>query len=350
MLSIWKKRGFASLLRPFSNVYEWEISRRNRKFDNNSGASESVPAKVISVGNVTVGGTGKTPLVISLAEWLTERGHEVGVISRGYGRKDHDVLTVSDGHYKVTDPAVAGDEPTLMAARLDEIPVLVGKDRIEAAHVCIEQYGSKILLLDDGFQYRKLRRDLDIVVIDAFEPFGNGWLLPAGPLREPLDSLKRADLIVISRSDEAKMPIPIIEERIRPFTDVPILRAKHWARNWVGVTEFKEHSLESMCGRFCYAFAGIGNPEAFLHTLRRVGIQVVGFAPYRDHHVYTEFDLKRIVRAAERKGAVAILTTEKDGVRLPINWRPRIPIYALRIDLKMEDGREKILQHIDSIE
>ena len=350
MMSLWKNRGLSTLLYPFSWIYGSAMAIRNARFERDLNRSEALPACVISVGNITVGGTGKTPLVISLAEWLQKRGHEVAILSRGYGRKTPDVLTVSDGHYALTDPAVAGDEPVLMASRLDKIPVIVGKDRLSAGQMCIEQYGSKILILDDGFQHRKIKRNLDIVVIDAMVPFGNRWLLPAGPLREPLKSLARAHAVILSRTDLAEGRCDAVVAQIRRHTDAPVFCARHWAKDWVGISIHKTFVLEELCGRFCLAFSGIGNPDAFQHTLRKIGVEMVGFLRFPDHHQYTEIDLNRILRIAEKRGAVAIVTTEKDGVRIPPVWQPRIPVYALRIEFRLDEGRDTLIRMIEQDE
>ncbi len=350
MISLWKNRGLSSLLYPFSWIYGIVVAIRNARFERDQNRSEALPARVISVGNITVGGTGKTPLVISLAEWLQKRGHEVAILSRGYGRKTPNVLTVSDGHYALTDPTVAGDEPVLMARRLDKIPIIVGKDRLSAGQMCTEQYGSKILLLDDGFQHLRMKRDLDILVIDALEPFGNRWLLPAGPLREPLKSLARANAIILSRTDLAEGRREAVVSQVRCFTDAPIFYARHWAKDWVGISIHKTFALEELCGRFCLAFSGIGNPDAFHRTLHQIGVKVVGFLRFPDHHRYTERDLNRILRIAEKKGAVAIVTTEKDDVRLPQVWQPRIPVYALRIEFRLDEGQEELIHMIEQEE
>jgi tetraacyldisaccharide 4'-kinase len=344
---MWRNRGLSRLLYPFSWTYRCAVAIRNARFDRNKNRSVALPARVISVGNITVGGTGKTPLVISLAEWLQKRGKEVAILSRGYGRKTPEVLTVSDGHYALTDPTVAGDEPVLMASRLHKIPVIVGKNRLSAGQMCIDQYGSKILILDDGFQHRQIKRNLDIVVIDALEPFGNRWLLPAGPLREPLKSLARADVVILSRTDLAEGHCDAVVSQVRRFTDAPIFHAIHWAKDWIEISTHKTFALEELCGRFCLAFSGIGNPDAFHHTLSKVGIKMVGFLRYPDHHLFTEKDLNHILLKAEKKGAVAIITTEKDGVRLPSVWRPRIPVYALRVEFRLDEGREALTQMIE---
>ena len=350
MIALWKKRGVSALLFPFSRIYGGVVAVRNRKYDRHRDRTARLPARVISVGNITVGGTGKTPLVIFLAERLQKRGHGVAVLSRGYGRMTRHVHAVPDGRDAPADPAESGDEPALMARRLDGIPVVVGKDRVSASRMCIQRYGSDMLILDDGFQHRRLGRDLDIVVIDAREPFGNRWLLPAGPLREPLFVLSRAGAVVLSRSDQAGAGLEEIIREIRRRTAAPVFLARHRARDWIGIPENGTLPLESLAGRSCFAFSGIGHPDAFRETLRETGVDIAAFLRYPDHHRYRERDLKRVLREAEKHGASAILTTEKDGVRIPRFWCPHIPVYALRIDFELMDKEDDLIRMIEKKE
>lgn len=347
MISIWKKRDVASLLYPFSKIYEWEIGRRNRKFETVDDAVKSLPAKVISVGNITVGGTGKTPLVIALADKLKKRGERVGIISRGYGRKNQHLEHVPPATDRFSDFSVYGDEPLLMASRLKDVPVVVGRDRVAAGEYCIKNFDCETLILDDGYQYRRLHRDHDILVIDATQPFGNGWLLPAGPLREPLSSLGRAGSIVLSRSDAASVPVEEIETRIGRYSKAPVFRAIHGPVCWVSFEGHTELPLQELSGQSCYVFAGIGNPGAFLSTLKDVGVDLKGFSRFRDHQPYSAKDLKSIVKSATAAGARALLTTEKDTVRIPKDWDSGgLPVYALRIEVRFNAGKNLVFDKL----
>ncbi len=347
-MRIWENRVCGVILWPLSVVYGWGVKLRNRLYAGGVLPSVRPGAKVISVGNLTVGGTGKTPLVERLARILQEGGYHVAVLSRGYGRRKKGTAVVSDGHRIQATPEEAGDEPILLAERLRGVPVIVGKDRVKSGRLAIENWGSGVLLLDDGFQHRRIKRDLDLMVLDVTRPWGNRRLLPAGPLREPLSSLQRADVIVFTRIDE---PIDVERQisRVREFTDIPILLARHRPLKWISSLDAKAYPLECLKGKRILGFAGIGNPKAFQKSLEALGVETVQFLRYRDHHWYTRKDVKKIIQKAEEKGAEAVVTTEKDSVRLPAQTECGFPMYYLRIEIDIEGGIDELRRMLDSI-
>jgi len=298
--------------------------------------SRRVGARVVSVGNITAGGAGKTPATIFFARKYLEEGRRVVVLSRGYGRETpmDAPLAVSDGKEILVSPGESGDEPYLIADKLTGVPVVVCAKRVIGAEYAIERFGAEVILLDDGFQHAAIARDEDIVVIDCTNPFGYGRLLPRGLLREPLAALRRATTFLLTRADACD-PSEIVETlgRINPAAE--ILKSRHRPVRLVALGGGAEKPLESVSGVKALAVSSIGNPEAFEATLRRLGADVVQSLRFDDHHWYNSADVEAIKRAAEQSGAAHIITTEKDGVRLArIPDAPR-DILLLEIELEM---------------
>ena len=306
---------------------------------------------VVSIGNLTLGGTGKTPLTEWTAQWYRRQGWRVAVLSRGYGGTLTDqpqVVSVGDG--PVADWRTAGDEAVLLARRLPGVPVLVGRDRYASGLYACERFGAQVLVLDDGFQHHALHRDCDIVLIDASNPFGCGALLPRGTLREPLRALRRAQVIVLSRVETAGDAVPGLCERIRRYAGrQPIYRM---VVNPAGLYR---------CGTGCSvepswlrqrrvaAFAGLGNPRAFVASLARCGARVAAFLAFPDHHPYTPADWQAICDAACREGVEALVTTEKDAVRLDSSWSPPVPLYTLHINVELTPHDPPLTAHLDAL-
>ncbi|MHB9097458.1 MAG: tetraacyldisaccharide 4'-kinase [Syntrophales bacterium] len=297
-------------LRLLSLPYRNAVAARNRLYDRGLLRQEKLPCPVISVGNLTVGGTGKTPTVILLATMLREKGRRPAVLSRGYGGSTQArVNTVSDGKRILTGWRQSGDEPVLIARAVPGVPVLTGPRRILTGRVAMERFGADVLILDDAFQHRALFRDLDIVMLDAARPFGNGSLLPRGPLREPQEALRRAHLLIWTGGTERE-PSP---QGIPPL---PAFRGLHQPRELVEAATGRVLPLTELRGVKVCAFAGIGSPEAFRQSLTASGAQVVAFQAFPDHHPYISADLEALRSWAGKCGAERIVTTEKDGVRL----------------------------------
>lgn len=280
---------------------------------------------VLSVGNLTVGGTGKTPMVLWLAEKLIAEGHRPAILTRGYRGGAH------------SDPRglPASDEAALLRERLGARAQLgVGKDRYESGRT-LERHGARWFILDDGFQHLALARDADIVLLDASDPFGGGKLLPAGRLREPRSALARADVVVITRAERA----PAIEELVRRFTRAPIFYAQTELEAVLRVPALAvEWPLADRAAARFFAFCGIGNPPAFFDDLRRWGFSVAGERRFRDHHRYSSAEVAALEQAADLAGADAMICTEKDVFNLRDAAPGRLPVYACRIRLAIADA------------
>ena len=297
-----------------------------------------LPCKVISVGNITIGGTGKTPAVIDVAALLLRNGKHPVVISRGYGRPDESSLAVvSDGLNVQNDTVANGDEPVLIAARLTGVPVVVGSDRYRAARFALERFASDVVVLDDGFQHRRLGRDCDIVLVDASDPFGNGKLFPAGILREQLSALRRAHVILITRS-ESGADNQSLRSVLHRYTAAPIFTSSHVPLDLTNVITNETRPLSSLRGARALAFSGIARPSAFQALLETLGVQIRAARIYPDHHAYDKADLADIFQQAADEKVNMIITTEKDAVRLK-TLRPE-GIWALRIRLKVVEADE----------
>ena len=279
--------------------------------------------RVISVGNVVVGGAGKTPVVRALAERLIGAGRKVAVLSRGYGRAATDDVRVEGPPWPEVDRC--GDEPLMLAQSVPAATVWVGDDRLGLARLAA-RCGTEVALLDDGFQHWRLARDVDVVVVDEEVGLGNGHLLPRGPMREPAWSLARATLLWI-RAAEAPVAVPWPE-------GVPRVRARHGPKDVVDPSG-QVHAVDALRGRQVVGFAGIGRPTAFRHTLRALGAEVVGFSGFPDHHRFSAAELRTLERQAADAGAW-LVTTEKDRMRCPDG----AGVHVLRLGVQLLEGEE----------
>ena len=300
--------------------------------------SRALPCRVVSIGNLTVGGTGKTPAVEVAVQSLMSLGHRPAVVSRGYGRSTRGVQVVADAASIRLDPEESGDEPFLLARRLPGIPVVVGSNRHDAARVAIERFGVTAIVLDDGFQHRTLKKDLEIVMARARRPWGNGQLLPAGPLREPLGALARADLIVATGAvdlGDAREVVDAVDEHAPrvPVVTATLVPAECWEAG-----RMRAVRLPELAGRKLAAFAGIAAPAAFAETLRSTGAEVTTMSSFADHHWYSVDELAALDARAGEVGADALITTEKDWVRLRRLRLPHRPLYVLSVRLVVQSG------------
>ena len=278
---------------------------------------KSLPGFVVSIGNLTAGGTGKTPAACMLAEWALGEGYRVAILSRGYGGQyKGEVLEVSNGDEIHCGPAEAGDEPYLLAKKLPGVPVVISKKRHSAGLLAGERFGSNFFILDDGFQHLALKRDLDLVLIDASSPFGNGHLLPWGPLRESVVQLKRADAFIITRSGRWESDGQLMERLAKDFLGKDIFRSDHVPEKIVFPSKNKDYDVEFLEGKRVVAFAGIARPEVFKDTLTRLGAEIVCFRGYEDHHSFHADEIKDLIAEKDRLEADLLLTTEKDWVRV----------------------------------
>jgi tetraacyldisaccharide 4'-kinase len=281
---------------------------------------------VVSVGNLTAGGTGKTPLVEYLSRWFARKNFRIAILARGYGRIDG----------RGTD-----DEDIATEMALDHVVRLAGKDRVANGRRAIEEHRADLLLLDDGFQHYRIQRTLDIVTIDATQPFANGHLLPRGLLRERPAALRRADLVILTRTDQVPgSELEALRARIGPAVETihkPVHVRSLWNR--------KKYGLEWLRGKSVYAFCGIGNPEAFRRTLESLGTPLVKFRSFEDHHVFTPQDLRRINAEAQEFMAEVIVTTEKDASRVYAEGF-ELPLAALRVEIEIVRHEELLEERL----
>jgi 3-deoxy-D-manno-octulosonic-acid transferase len=297
-----------------------------------------IDAPVISVGNITIGGTGKTPFVAWLARRLRDEGHHPGILTRGYGRRSHEnILAVPAGGQAPV--SQTGDEAQIFL-RAGAADLGVAADRYTVGLILRSRFGSDVLLLDDGFQHRRLQRDLDIVLVDSLSPFGNGELMPLGRLREPMEALARADLFVITRT-ELSVITPAIERKLCEHNPrAPIFRASTIADRWVDAVTGEELTSRDLPVERAVAFCGIGNPAAFWRLLSSQGFSPAECVEYSDHHSYTPAELRRLVQLAKSHNATVLLTTEKDAVNLCEGAQSllgEVKLLWLRIDLRVEN-------------
>jgi len=268
-----------------------------------------------------------------VARWYQQQGWRVAVLSRGYGAHPGARLrVVSSGHGPLLDWQAAGDEPYLLACALPGVPILIGKDRYRTGRYAYEQFGAQVLILDDGFQHHALQRDLDIVLIDASNPFGSGTLFPRGILRESLRALQRADAIVLTRVEMAGAALPTLCQQIRRWnSQQPIYRMVTVAETLHRQDTRSTADLATLHQCRVVAFAGIGNPQAFVSILTQLGAEVVALLVFPDHHPYTQEDWRTIIATVDTQQAGCLVTTEKDAVRLAPSWHASVPFYTLRI-------------------
>lgn len=321
-------RGYHGLLDAREWLYQRGILRANR-----------LGCPVVSVGNLTVGGTGKTPAVELAAKTLADLGFRPAVVSRGYRRQSRGVQVVADTASIRLDADEAGDEPFLLARRMPGVPVVVGANRYEAARLAVQRFGATAVVLDDGFQHRTLVKDLEIVMVRARRPWGNGRLLPHGPLREPLSALGRADLVVAAAvGDEDLAEVRATVAAHAPW--VPVVRARYVAVECWEAERMRPRPLADLARGPLLAFAGIASPDAFRRTLEGLGVRLVDMAPLADHHRYTADDLRTLAGRATAAGAAGLVTTEKDWVRLRRVVLPPCPLYVVSIRLELAGGDE----------
>jgi tetraacyldisaccharide 4'-kinase len=300
-----------------SVLYRPAVALRMRLYENGILKRKKLPCKVISVGNITVGGTGKTPVALYIAELVRRMGFAVGVISRGYGGSaEKKGGIVSDSERVRMKPDEAGDEPYLMALKLRGVPVIVGKDRARMGRLALDMFGLDVLVLDDGFQHVRLERDVDLLLLDAADPFGNGYLFPRGILREPLGQLGRADAFIVTRSGAGTTSPEVLSDFQQVAAGRPVFRAARIPDQLVGQGGHVTYPLDFLKDRKLLAFSGIARNEGFQEMLAGLGGDIVAFMSFPDHYRYSGEDLRSIAESGESLGAEFLVTTEKDYVRI----------------------------------
>jgi len=324
------------------SIYGRLADLRNSLYDGGFFKTHSLGAKTISIGNITAGGTGKTPLAALVAEILADNGETVCILTRGYGRKNPKRrVLVSDGKNVLADAAMGGDEPVELARKLiGKAIVIADADRVSAAKWALDEFGVTVFVLDDGFQHRRAKRDLDIVCVDATNPFGNGSILPAGILREPLKNLRRADVIVLTRANLAgdienlKSQISDLRLGLPLFTaENRISDVNKLADSLAGIS--KPQSVETIPA---LAFCALGNPGNFFEQLRRDGFDIVTEKSLPDHHFYTQEDITNLEKTARKAKAEILLTTAKDAVKLN-GLTFTMPCFVVEIELGIDEEK-----------
>lgn len=337
---IWQRLLLAPLA-PAAGLFGAAAGARRTLFRRGVLASAKAPLPVISVGNLAVGGAGKTPVTIHLVQQLQRRGLRVAVLSRGYGGKGRGARVVSRGEGLLLDARDAGDEPVLVARRCPGALVLVGAERAELARIAARHLRADVAVLDDGFQHLALARDLDIVVLDGAAPFGNGKLLPRGPLREKPAALARAHLGWIAKCDEgAPELLDGAEREIRARTGKPAVRSRYRVSRVLGADLRTERPLAALDGAQVLLLAGVARPASFRRTLERAGARVVDEALFGDHHAFTRRQVEGVLARARAVGAELVCCTEKDAVRLPPELHGGERLVAVQVETEIVAGAE----------
>jgi tetraacyldisaccharide 4'-kinase len=334
------------LLRSAAFGYAAIVCVRNFLYSRGWLKAHRVDAAVISVGNITAGGTGKTPLAVWLCRQIISNlrseisDFRCAILTRGYE-------AAKDARHKTQD---YGDEVPILTEGCPQAKVIVNPDRVAGAAEAIGTFGANVLIMDDGFQHRRLARDLDIVAVDATQPFGYGKLLPAGLLREPVSSLKRAQAVVITRCDQvAEVELTELEEKLRTVNPQILIARSIHSPAYAKSVDGKEISIDQLRGKKVFAFCGIGNPDAFLGTIKGLGCEMVGSKVYDDHYDYTQRSLADIYEQAEDFGANLILTTQKDWTKIArlAGGRSDVPLAYLAVEIKFLAGQDQLTSLIE---
>lgn len=330
-----------SLLHPVSAVYKLAALSRLMAYKHRVLRPKELSVPVISIGNLTVGGTGKTPIIIDLARDLSQAGMKVGILSRGYKRLSSQATTVvSDGRNICVDVDQAGDEPFLIARSVPAAVVVVGADRHAAGKIAIEDYGCDLLLLDDGFQHLKLDRNFDFLVWDYNDDPDHAQLLPAGRLREPMASIQRADCLIISKLPDTPDPerlsaIRVMANKFKP--GIPIIQCRFESSALHRVYNKEKVRVTTRgAGTRVFAFCGIARPEGFIRNLEAMGCVVAGKQTFGDHHWFNTNDTQRLIEEFKKSEAEYLVTTEKDRVRLPEEFIEQVPLLELALSTEWQ--------------
>ena len=340
-----------------SLVYGGAVRLREAFYTNSILKPKKLPCFVISIGNLTVGGTGKTPMTIYMAKLLKSLGYKVAIISRGYkGGADKTGGIVSNGHTIFMEPEKAGDEPFMMAAKLENIPVVVGQNRYKAGWLAIKEFNPDVIVLDDAFQHLNLKRDIDIVLLDCGRPFGNAHLLPRGILREPISALKRSDAFVLTRSDS--VPDYVRQTFMDKIENLApgrlVFRSFHVPNFYKPVNdtksipgiELQNFAPDLLHGRRVVAFSGLARNNDFRRTVESLKCDLIDFFEFPDHHKYTEMDLQTIIQSSINAQAEFILSTEKDYVRIPGKTSWPVELVIIGIELSFENDENAFIDFI----
>ena len=350
---------FLALLKGISLVFSAVVSLRYFLYGIGLLRRYPLGIQVISIGNVTAGGTGKTPVTEIFARTLAAEGRKVAILSRGYRRKEAPLwqrlftqvveppLVVSDGKHVLLDSEKGGDEPYMLASNLPGVAVVVDRNRVKAGRYAIKRLGCDTIILDDGFQYQKLKHSIEVVLVDSTNPFGNGNMLPRGILREPARNLKRADIIFLTKCRGA---VTAVREEIRKYnTTAEIVECNHTPKVLKDVWSREEYPLSWLNGKTTCTLSGIASPKGFENSLRHLGAKVVWCERYADHHRYDSSEILYALNRTADMGADALVTTEKDAVRFPRFETTPVRCLYLRIAIEILSGAENFASIISRI-
>ena len=366
-----KRRSFidqvmVSLLFIASRFYRMAIQFRNWMYAKRVIRNHALGCLVVSIGNLSCGGTGKTPVVEVIARTLSAKGRKVSILSRGYRSKKRSIWfrlsqmfraqkielppkVVSDGKNLLLNSDFAGDEPYMLASNLKDVSVLVDKDRVKSGIYAINHFETDVIILDDGFQYLMLKPHINIVLVDSTDPFGNGHVLPRGILREPIKNIRRADYIFLTKSDGSHKLVHLKNFLRRHNRRAEIIECCHKPKHLVQLFTGRQMQLEELKGVRVAALSAIARPESFEGFLEQLGAELVFKDHYADHHRYTQQEILDFINLAKAAGAQYIVTTEKDAVRIPHIDRCDVPLIYLRIQIDILSGQENFDQCISRI-
>lgn len=346
---IWSGQGSAVLrgaLSAAAGAYRGALIAREACYTAGLLSSRRLPVPVVSIGNLTVGGSGKTPLAALVAVVLGELGATPAIVSRGYGRRTRGVRVVADREGVRLDARDAGDEPRLLAEQLPGVPVVVGESRYEAGRVALERCGADAIVLDDGFQHRTIVKDLEILTVAGVEPWGNGRLFPRGILREPLSALRRAHVVVVTNSATASTQSAVAQSLRDRGSHAPLLAGSYRPETLRSGDDAAALPPSMLAGSRVVAVAGLASPAGFVSTLSSLGADVVELVEFPDHHRYSASDLARVRSVARQTGADRVVTTEKDWVRLREGPPSDIDWWVLSVRLDMAADRARLVEQL----
>lgn len=337
------------LLAPLATCFRLVVTARSNAYRQGWLRNRRLDCPVISVGNLSAGGTGKTPLVALVARLLLDGGWRPAILTRGYGRaRGRPLVALTPSAASPPEPREVGDEPALLSTLLPEVPIVVCANRYRGGRFAEDNLNANVHVLDDGFQHLELQRDVDIVALDVTQPLSDRALIPAGRLREPVAALKRAHLIVFTRMDLGdSASLEELASHVNP--EASLFRSRSRLRGLRALQGGELAPPATLAGKRAFAFCGLGNPQAFLCDLNRWGISLSGDRIFRDHHVYSVRDLNSVLQEAKKTEASALVTTEKDFMNLPSGWAPRLDTFACSIDAEMDEAEafaEAIFRHL----